>query len=110
MSLFDTEEVLRRTNAGIMQSYAASPADWKNLAYKQVLHLARTTPEFTTDEVIELLEQNGADLTNLMALGHVMKTAASKGVVQNSGRRQKTKIPRRHRELTVWTSLLFHGA
>jgi hypothetical protein len=105
MSLFDPQEVQRRTDAGIMQSYDAAPRAWKNRAYKHVLHLARTEDEFTTDEVIERLEADGEDLTNLMALGHVMKEAAKRGVIRNSGKRRKTKIPRRHRELTVWESL-----
>ncbi len=104
-SLFDSDEVVRRTAQGIADSYDSADQDWRAFAFDQVEYLARTIDNFTTDEVIERLGQAAVDAPNLMALGHVMRQSARNGVIYNTGTRRRTRIPRRHRELTVWGSV-----
>lgn len=104
--LFSTAaEVTAATNAGIEMAFDGAGTDWKATATAEVEYLSRTLDEFTTDEVIARLELHGAPPDNLMALGSIMRRAASAGWIENSGRRRRTKIKRRHRELTVWRSL-----
>jgi len=105
-SLFDPpEEVIAATDDGIARSYEARSDTWKDAARDEVRYLAGELEAFTTDEVIERLELRGIHPENLMGLGHVMRQAASDGWIRNSGTRRRTRIKRRHRELTVWHSL-----
>jgi hypothetical protein len=88
--------------AGIDQSGDTAGGDWKTEAAEQVRFLARTLDDFTTDEVIARLELLGVVPSNLMALGAVMQSAARAGVIRKTGEVRRTKIARRHRDLTVW--------
>ena len=101
---YQADQVRHATDAGIATSYQAAPDDWKTAAAEEVEYLSRALDTFTTDEVIERLELRDIRPANLMALGHVMRQAAKDGLIVNSGERRRTRIARRHRELTVWRS------
>lgn len=102
LSLFDPPHIVEAARQdGIDRSYEAAD-DWKIEARQQVEWLARTVDDFTTDEVIGRLEQLDFVLpSNLMALGSVMQSAARDGVIRKTGETRRTKISRRHRDLTA---------
>lgn len=103
-SLFDPAAVEAARQEGIDRSGDTAGDDWKSEAAAQVAFLARTTTDFTTDEVIARLEIVGHVPENLMALGAVMQSAARAGIIRKTGATRRTKIARRHRDLTVWTA------
>ena len=80
--------------------------EWKEVARDCLHQLAETMDELTADDLVELLETMDVKTHNLAALGPVFLNAKKKGWIENTGRRVRTRIPRRHRELTVWKSLL----
>lgn len=102
-TLFDSEAVETARQDGIDRAGETAGDEWKREAAAQVAYLARTLDDFTTDEVIARLDAVGCVPDNLMALGAVMQSAARAGVIRKTGEVRRTKIPRRHRDLTVWT-------
>lgn len=82
--------------------------DWKLAAAACIRHLAERKPEITADDVVEDLEQFFPSVTthNLAALGPVFRNAAKSGVIRNTNRMVQSRIPRRHRKITVWKSLI----
>ena len=84
--------------------------DWKQTATDCLLEVAKSKAEFTSDDVVEMLEQQDAETHNLSALGGVFQRAEKAGVISNTGDMVQTRIARRHRKLTLWKSKLYRGA
>lgn len=83
--------------------------DWRDLAYRCVLAVARRLDHFTTDEVIDELAQY-PDITTHepRALGPVMMRAARENVIAATDRFVKSNAVSRHRApKQVWRSLVY---
>lgn len=80
-----------------------APTDWKARAELVVEYVARTMREFTADDLWEHIEQPPTP----SALGPVMLRASRDGVCAKSGRVVLSRNPKRHRDLTIWTSLIY---
>jgi hypothetical protein len=83
--------------------------DWKVLATDCLERVARSRCEFTADDVLELMESKHPNVTthNLAALGPVFLRAQRAGTIENTNRIVQSRIPRRHRKITVWKSLVY---
>lgn len=83
--------------------------DWRELAYRCVLAVARRLEHFTTDEVIDELTQHPAITTHEpRALGPVMMRAARANVIVATDRFTKSNAVSRHRApKQVWRSLVY---
>ena len=103
-SLFDPPAVEAARQDGIDRAGNTAGDDWKTQAYEQVEWLARAYPDFTSDELIVRLELFDITPPNGMAMGAVFQKAARDGVIRKTGELRRTKIPTRHRDLTVWTA------
>ena len=80
--------------------------DWKQAARDCLHTLAETHDELTADDLIELLETKEVQTHNLAALGPIFQKASGLGWIENTERVVRTRIPRRHRKITIWKSLL----
>ncbi len=78
--------------------------DWKEVAADCLHTLAETRDEFTADDLVEMLETKEVHTHNLAALGPLFLRASKRGLIRNSGRMVQSRIPRRHRKITVWQS------
>ena len=99
----DADEVRQ---AAIKRAEQNADADWKRAATDCLHQVARRKFELTADDVLELLERQSVQTHNLAALGPVFLRAAKRGWIQNTDRMVQSRIPRRHRKITVWKSLM----
>lgn len=83
--------------------------DWRDVAYRCVLAVARRLEHFTTDEVIDELANHPAITTHEpRALGPVMMRAARNNVIAATDRFVKSNAISRHRApKQVWRSLVY---
>jgi hypothetical protein len=83
--------------------------EWRLAADIAVLEAARCRKTLTTDDVVTRIPKNFTT-HNMKALGPVMRSAASQGIIEQSSERPKkcATRPNNHcRPLTVWSSLLY---
>jgi hypothetical protein len=94
-------------NNAIERADTNADADWKAVAYSVLESLAAELSEITADDIVMRMEQRYPDVTthNLAALGPVFLRAQKAGLIENTGRIVQSRIPRRHRKITVWRSL-----
>ncbi len=93
-----TEEELRETrqleatrgaelrDAGMAQAEGAAPEEWKGLAAIALRDVRDRGPEFTSEDVRDLLEERGTgDPPEPRAMGPVMMAAHRRGYIEPSG-------------------------
>lgn len=95
------------TNAITRVDLHAAP-DWKDAAAASIETLSRQLDEITADDVLQHMERHYPDVHthNLAALGPVFMRAQKAGLIATTGRMVQSRIPRRHRKITVWKSLM----
>lgn len=102
-SLFDPPEVVDEArDDGIGRADAHADPEWRVAAMQGIALLARTGEPFTADEVLAYLDSVAQDTHNLAALGPLFQRAARSGLIVKTGRQVRTKLARRHRDLTEW--------
>ena len=94
----------RDVQPSIDQVEENADVDWKAVANVCLHALAETRDEFTADDLVEMLETKQVHTHNLAALGPLFLRASKRGLIRNSGRMVQSRIPRRHRKITVWQS------
>lgn len=96
------------TEAAIAQVDENADEAWKAAALEAIRLCALEHTEFTADEVwVRLAERPDLSTHEPAALGPVFLRAARAGWIHNTDRRRKRSIlAQRHRELTIWASLL----
>lgn len=89
---------------GIRRAEEHADEEWKRRAFQAVDIASRLNVEFTADEVWELLEAAFPDAGTHepAALGPVFQRAAREGLIVKAGTVRLSRLPRRHRDLTVW--------
>ena len=114
-TLFDHQPATDRPDVSDAQQAAIERADrnadpaWKKAAWDCLCRVARRQSELTADDVLELLERQSVRTHNLAALGPVFQRAARAGLIVNTDRMVQSRIPRRHRKITVWKSLVWES-
>jgi hypothetical protein len=98
------ETTMNQTTATPTQSFNGN--DIFNIdATKAVIRLAKTRRSFTTDDVWAAIQ--GPAGVDPRALGSIMTTAASQGVIKATGRYKPSKRVECHRRpIRIWKSLL----
>jgi len=96
---------VKHAQPAIDQSYGNANEDWRAAAIRCLRHAAKIHDEFTSDEVLVLLDAETVETHNLMALGGIFLRAKREGLIETTGKYRQTRISRRHRKLTVWKSL-----
>lgn len=104
-SLFDSPAEVEAARAdGIARADEHANPDWKQAARRAIAACAYRYPDFTADEVWAELAEAGVDCSTHepSALGPVFLAASRAGIIRKTGATRRTKLARRHRDLTVW--------
>ncbi len=111
LSLFDAprpapDEEGKRS--GMTQAGTNADPEWKDAAYAAVQSVARRLPEFTTDDVWQVLDADGvARPHEPAAMGCIMRKAALAGVCEKTRDwRKSTQRTNHARDVQVWRSLI----
>lgn len=84
--------------------------DWKTYALETVKRVAQQFAEFTTDAVLEQMQNAPVWTHELRALGPVMMSAQRAGYITRTDKTTPTKrVSRHHTEIRVWKSNLHKG-
>jgi hypothetical protein len=106
--LFDLPAAAIARQNGIQASDDHANEIWKQEAYRSVKTVAIQYFHLTTDEVWQEMENSSTASTHEpAAMGPVMLRACRDGLIVKTNELVRTKIPRRHRELVVWRSLIY---
>lgn len=81
--------------------------EWKDKAYATVLKVAESMQEFTPDDIWDSGLEKPVEAR---ALGGIMRSARSKGIIEKTGRVTPTRQKESHAtDVTVWKSNIFKG-
>ena len=97
------QTTLELTNSAIAASERG--ADWRAVqaAEAYVLHLAEAKVEFTTDKVLDHLEEIGYSMKETRFIGSVMQKACKKGLIRQTDEYRKSYRKECHmRPKAVW--------
>jgi hypothetical protein len=104
ISLFDKAE--RAKQEGIEASYQHAPSIWKQAASDALMALAKSKPEFTTDELWDILAKQGIHTGEPRALGSIMQSAHRSGMIKSTGKYVASY--RRHKApIILWQSNIY---
>lgn len=85
---------------------------WKHYFDACVLAAARKKPEITSDDALAEMETlpKPPGTHNLAAIGPAMKRAAEMGILVNTGRVERSKLPGKNGNLhAIWRSTVYGG-
>jgi hypothetical protein len=107
-SLFDVPAAIEAKNQAIEQVEQNAAPSWKLHCEAAIRWLAKTRPEFTTDDVWELMHQRMNPMPHEpRALGAMMTNAAKAGLIAPTDRYIPSARPVCHRNpKRIWKSLL----
>lgn len=102
----DPQAAAEAADAGIATADEHALAEWKEAADGFIHWLANNRSEFTADDVWAMNLGPNPTGSNT-ALGARFRSAARNGLIENTGRTQKTAQVQSHSQpVTVWRSLL----
>ena len=105
-SIFDQAE--RQKQEGIEVSYRNAESVWKKAATARLRWLAENCQEFTSDQVVIYLDEQGITTGNNSALGAIFQAAARMGLIQPTGYYKESTRPKRHQApVRIWRSNVF---
>jgi hypothetical protein len=107
-SLFDVPAAIEARNQAIEQVETNADSTWKLHCEAAIRWLAKTRPEFTTDDVWELMNQRLNPMPHEpRAIGAMMTNAAKANWIAPTDRYTPSARPECHRRpVKIWKSLL----
>lgn len=103
MEQLSLEEAERQRDEAVARAEANANERWWMAAREEVILAAIQLPEFTTDTVWIGLNSRGVSTHEPRALGSVMKAMAKAGIIEPTGRWEKSRRPEAHaRPVMVW--------
>lgn len=107
-TIFDQAEQAKQQ--GMEVSYRNADSVWKKAARDRIKHLAENTSQFTADDVIDYLDQQGIVTNNNSALGAIFQAFARAGIISSTDLFKVSRRPSRHQApIRVWQSNLVKG-
>lgn len=107
-SIYDQAE--RAKQEGMEVSYRNAESVWKNAAAARLRWLAEHCREFTSDQVVTYLDDQGITTGNNSALGAIFTAAARMGIIQATGYYKESTRPSRHQApVRIWKSNVFRS-
>lgn len=95
---------------GMARAERAADPEWKKAAFNCVVAVCRKKERFTTDDVMDLLDQTGETTHELRAMGPIMRAAARLEIcrkTQTFPETQKSCRAQLHRSpIQIWDSLI----
>jgi len=105
-TIFDQTERLKQS--GIEAAYQYADVDWKKIAADAVRKCAETMPEFSSDDVWEIINATGVTTHENRAFGAIMQAASRAGMIKATNTIMPSKRPKLHGSLTrVWQSMIY---
>lgn len=105
-TVFDQAERLKQQ--GMEAAYQYADLDWKKIASDALRKCAETKPEFTTDDMWEIINQTGVVTSENRAMGAIMQSASRAGIIKSTGYFLPSKRVSKHKSPTrVWQSLIY---
>jgi post-segregation antitoxin (ccd killing protein) len=105
-SIYDLAE--RRKQEGIEVSYRNAESIWKKAATARLRWLAENCREFTSDQIVTYLDEQGITTGNNSALGAIFQAAARMGIIQPTSYYKESIRPKRHQApVRIWRSNVF---
>ncbi|MEL6110395.1 MAG: hypothetical protein AAFU85_30680 [Planctomycetota bacterium] len=99
----------RHVQPAIDRVDANADPDWRDVALECVRELAATKLEFSADDFVEAMELKEVTTHQPSASGPMFLRAKKRGWITQAGYTVQSRIGRRHRQITVWESLIFGG-
>lgn len=107
---FDDYLAKRAKEEAITRVEEHANSDWKTYALSTVQRVARQCAEFSTDAVLEAMQNAPVATHELRALGPVMLSAVKAGYIQPTDRFVNCKRASRHKApVRVWQSLIYRS-
>jgi hypothetical protein len=106
MTLEEERTLDAETNEAIERGYSAANSEWKTQALQCVEKLARVHKEFVSYDVFLATKQVSSSTHDLRAIGGLIREAARRGWIAQSGRYAKNKN-RHGSPCPIWKSLLY---
>ena len=102
-----SEAVAAREEA-IARVDANADRKWKAAYYASIIWCARELDALTTDDVRDRMKDHFPELSTPTpsASGPIIRRAATNGIISKTNHQNMTRDKIRHRDLTVWYSLL----
>lgn len=102
-SVFDQAE--QKKQQGIEVSFRNASSVWKDAATKRIQYLVKHRREFTSDDVVIYLDNQGIVTGNNSALGAIFQAFSRAGLIQDTGRFKESVRPSRHKApVRIWIS------
>jgi hypothetical protein len=106
-SLFDAAAAAEARNEALARVEANANSAWKSHCEDAIRWLSETRPDFTTDDVWELMHQRLNPMPHEpRAIGAMMTNAAKRGLITPTDRYTPSARPECHRRpVKIWKSL-----
>lgn len=109
LTIYDQAERIKQQ--GMEAAYQYADVDWRRIASEAVRECALTMPEFTPDDVWEIIFKSGITTHENRAFGSIMQSAARAGMIKKTGRYIESRRKNQHKApLTQWMSLIYRAA
>lgn len=99
------DEMNEKTEASVEQSYDNAKEAWREHALRCVEAVAKRQKEFTINEVRDLIHAGKYKTHDNRAVGGVMKTAQSLGIIEPTGKTIPSIVGHRV-HIQIWRSLI----
>lgn len=99
------DEMNQKTEASVEQSYDNAKEAWREHALRCVEAVAKRQKEFTINEVRDLIHAGKYKTHDNRAVGGVMKTAQSLGIIEPTGKTIPSIVGHRV-HIQIWRSLI----
>ena len=106
LTIFDQAE--RAKQEGMEAAYQYADVDWKKIASDALRKCAETMPEFTSDDVWEIINKTGITTSENRAYGAIVQAAHRAGIIQPTPNFIQSKRPQVHKNpIRIWQSRIY---
>lgn len=105
-NLFDHIAIQKATEAGIKKGYDNAHTEWRTMALSCLYKICNTMPEFTVNDVRDLVEKYLIKTHDNRAMGGVIKTGQKMGWFEPTGRSIPSLVGHKV-HIQIWKSLIY---
>lgn len=99
-------EVRKETDEAVQRSFDNAATDFKEWAFGCIVSVAKRKREFTINDVRDVIHAGEFKTHDNRAIGGVMRSAVSKGIMKASGRTLPNKVGH-GTHMQIWESLVY---
>lgn len=104
--LQNEEMAIQETCIAMNRALIGADEQWKEAVIEAIKYLTYTRKEFSGDDILEIVSNSENIFTNTTgALGPICRQMAKAGLIRNSGKIVRSKIPNKHGNIhIIWES------